>query len=101
MKTLTTKRRKATPTTDAAVPTGTITPTVDKRYRTLDPAFVKALAQICERLKLVEDQLFARYQADGDLLAAQLWLEAQNQWRIGHGLLQRLTAPAALAEREA
>jgi hypothetical protein len=99
MKTLTIKKRKAAPSQDAAVPIGTRKPS-RQMYLNTDPQFVKALAQICERLKLAEEQLFARYQADGDLTAAQLWLEAQNQWRIGHGILQRLTAPAAVVEVE-
>lgn len=89
------KRRKAVSSERTAIPPTTRKPTKLK-YSSITVEFVKALRQICDRLKLAEDQLFARYQVDGDLTAAQLWLEAQNQWRIAEGLLQRLTAPASV-----
>jgi hypothetical protein len=85
------KKKAATPSQDIAA---VHMSKPNRKYASINPQFVKALAEICERLKVAEDQLLTRWQTDGDLTAAQLWLEAQNQWRVGHGLLQRLTAPA-------
>src|SRR5262249_31344952 len=93
------KKKAATPSQDAAVQTIKLNPS-KKNYHTLDPKFVKSLQTICARLEMVERELFSQFvETNGrDLQVVSLWLETQNQWRIGHGLLQRLTAPTEEVE---